>query len=288
VHRLAREADGFVLDIETGETVRARRVVLAIGLTHFARVPAELLQLPDGTVSHSSAVVQPGEFANRDVVVLGAGQSALETAALLHEQGANVRVVARCQELRWTGDPTPRDRGLAQRLRRPEGRLCGGWGCLGFEYGGMLFHRLPQTKRLRLVANNFGPMGAWWLRTRLADVDMLLGRSVMNATARNGHVELTLRSGNAPNATETISTSHVVSATGYRVDLGRLAFVDDEVRGALRTSGSSPALSRAFESSVPGLYFVGAASQTSFGPVTRFVAGARFTARTVARHLASR
>src|SRR5205807_2994170 len=137
-------------------------------------------------------------------------------------------------------------------------------------YAPMLFHRLPETNRAHLVATNFGPMGAWWLRTRLTDVDIMLGRSVDKAAASHGEVELALRT---TSGTETVTTSHVIAATGYRVDLDRLTFVDEEVRRALRTAGPGPALSRAFESSVDGLYFVGAASATSFGPLTRFVAG---------------
>ncbi len=283
VRRLSRETDGFSLDLETGESVRARNVVVAAGLTHFAHMPDELAELPADVVSHSSEVLRPSEFANRDVVVVGAGQSALETAALLHEQDARVQVISRCRELTWTDEPVPDGRGLVQRLRAPDGRLCAGWTCVGFEYGPKLFHRLPEQRRLSLVGSYFGPMGAWWLRTRLADVNIMLGRSVTKAAACDGEVELALRT---TSGTETIRTTHVVAATGYRVDLDRLVFLDDEVRRAVRTAGRGPALSRAFESSVAGLYFVGAASATSFGPVTRFVAGAKFTGRTLARHFA--
>jgi FAD-dependent urate hydroxylase len=282
VRHLARADDGFVLDLDTGESVRARRVVLAVGLTHFAHVPRELANLPGELMTHSTHVAQPGDFAQRDVVVIGAGQSALETAALLRERGAHVRVVARCQELTWTGDPISPDRGLVERLRRPDTRLCAGWRCWLFEHGGMLFHLLPQRIRLRLVRTSFGPMGAWWLRSRLEDVTVLVGRSVASASVRDGEVDLELRT---PSGTETISTQHVIAATGYRVDLNRLDFLDTELRRAVRTSGTAPSLTRAFESSVPGLHFVGAASTTSFGPVTRFVAGTTFTARTLARYL---
>jgi hypothetical protein len=125
-------------------------------------------------------------------------------------------------------------------------------------------------------------MGAWWLRSRLEDVTVLVGRSVASASVRDGEVDLELRT---PSGTETISTQHVIAATGYRVDLNRLDFLDTELRRAVRTSGAAPSLTRAFESSVPGLHFVGAASTTSFGPVTRFVAGTTFTARTLARYL---
>jgi hypothetical protein len=65
-----------------------------------------------------------------------------------------------------------------------------------------------------------------------------------------------------------------------------LAFVDHGLRDAIDLCGPAPAHSSHFESSVPGLYFVGASSATTFGPVTRFVAGATFSARRVARHAA--
>ena len=194
-----------------------------------------------------------------------------------------VRVLARCQELAWTGEPAPGSRGPVKRWRYLDGRLCGGWRCLMFEYGAMLFHRLPEEKRVHVAETSFGPMGAWWLRRRLADVDIMLGRSITSATASDGEVQLEVRTASG---TETIRTSHVVAGTGYRVDLDRLAFIDEELRGAVRVAGTRPVLTRAFESSVAGLYFVGAASTTSFGPVTRFVAGAKFTGRTLARHFA--
>jgi hypothetical protein len=53
----------------------------------------------------------------------------------------------------------------------------------------------------------------------------------------------------------------------------------------VRTIEETPILSRSFESSVPGLYFVGTVSLNSFGPLARFVCGAKFTARRLSRHL---
>ncbi len=111
---------------------------------------------------------------------------------------------------------------------------------------------------------------------------ILLGRSIARARVRGDEVELELQTASG---TETISTQHVIAATGYRGDLNRLDFLDKELRRTVRLSGTVPSLSLTFESSVPGLHFVGAASATSFGPVTRFVAGTTFTARRLARHL---
>jgi hypothetical protein len=84
----------------------------------------------------------------------------------------------------------------------------------------------------------------------------------------------------------TLSADHVIAATGYSVDLRRLTFLNPEVLADIRSVEHTPVLSSNFESSVPGLYFVGAASANTFGPLVRFAYGAKFTARRLARHLA--
>jgi hypothetical protein len=63
------------------------------------------------------------------------------------------------------------------------------------------------------------------------------------------------------------------------------ACLDREV-GHHSSTVSADLVSRHFESSVPGLYFIGTASALSFGPAFRFVLGADFTARAITRQLA--
>ncbi len=57
----------------------------------------------------------------------------------------------------------------------------------------------------------------------------------------------------------------VVAGTGYRVDVERLAFLPVGLRAGIRAVEGSPVLSGNFESSVPGLYFTGVSSASSFG-----------------------
>jgi hypothetical protein len=83
-----------------------------------------------------------------------------------------------------------------------------------------------------------------------------------------------------------MTADHVIAATGYKVDLRRLAFLDADIQEGIQTVEQSPVLSANFQSSVPGLYFVGASAANSFGPVLRFAYGAGFTARHLTRHLA--
>ena len=109
---VSQRADHYLLRLADGGTARSRAVVVAAGVEHFPTVPRELADLPDSRCSHSSAHTDLGRFRDRQVVVLGAGQSALESAALLHERGAQVCLVAREDRIGWNGAPLPPDRPL--------------------------------------------------------------------------------------------------------------------------------------------------------------------------------
>ncbi len=84
-----------------------------------------------------------------------------------------------------------------------------------------------------------------------------------------------------------MTADHVIAATGYRPDLGRLTFLDEGLRSRLRTVASTPAVNRDYQTSAPGLYVVGPGVAPTFGPVMRFVYGADHAARTVGRRLGS-
>jgi FAD-dependent urate hydroxylase len=86
---------GFRVAFQDAEPVTTRKVVIATGVLPYARIPAELSGLPSDLVTHTSEHHDLARFRGRRVAVLGAGQSALETAALLHEAGADVTIIAR-------------------------------------------------------------------------------------------------------------------------------------------------------------------------------------------------
>ena len=115
VRRLERGPRGFELTLDDGEELATDTVVMANGVIDFAYVPGELADgMPKGpanAVSHSSQHHDLSKFAGQDVAVIGAGQSALESAALLHEAGARVQVLTRGQA-RFGSPPKPQARGL--------------------------------------------------------------------------------------------------------------------------------------------------------------------------------
>jgi pyruvate/2-oxoglutarate dehydrogenase complex dihydrolipoamide dehydrogenase (E3) component len=110
-------------------------------------------------------------------------------------------------------------------------------------------------------------------------VPLFLGYTTEHAEMRSGKITLAL-SGKDGSKKE-VSADHVIAATGYKVDLERLKFLSSQIRTQLKGDEETLPLSSSFESSVPGIYFVGVAAADSFGPLMRFAFGAGFAARCV-------
>ena len=287
VRQIDRTADSFVLRLESGEIFRAARVVLATGLEHAHFIPPEAEHLPSELLSHVSAHHSLEDFRGRDVVVIGGGQSALETAALLSELGAVVRVIARAPAVAWTPPPKATRRSAYERLRAPSSRLGAGLQLWMYSTIPGLFRYLPRQVRFSRVKNVLGPAGSWWLKDRVVGhLELLPGHVVTHAETRGGRAVLHVRC--ADGQVSRLTTDHVIAATGYRFAVRKLPFLAADLKTAIRAEQGSPVLSPHFESSVPGLYFTGLASAPAFGPAMRFLDGAGYTARCISAHLMRR
>jgi lysine/ornithine N-monooxygenase len=281
-----RQAEaGFDVRLKTGETLRAGKVIVATGLDYMERVPEQLTALPPELWSHSARHYDLSPFKGKEVIVLGAGQSGLETAALLHEEGASVTLVVRASSIAWNRVPSLESRSLYQRLRRPRTQLGEGLQLWIYDNAPQVFHHFPQSVRLSRVKASLGPAGAWWLKDRVVGkMPILLGHELHSAEARGGRVVLHLSDQNGQSK-EAVG-DHVIAGTGYRFNFQNLPFLDQSLKSRIRHEEQMPQLSSNFESSVPGLYFCSLASANSFGPVMRFLAGTGFTAGCIARHIA--
>ena len=290
VTALDRKPDGFELRLANGEGVRVKCVVIATGLSHAEYIPRDVAQLPGELQSHSSAHHDLSHFKGRDVVVVGAGQSALETAALLNEAQARAHLFVRGSSISWNAALSLDQRSLWQRTRRPASALGSGletWFCANAP---MMFYHLPQRIRIDMVRGGrrrrqiLGPSGAWWLRERVVGrVPILLGQTLQGVTARGGKAILRV---NGPDGrSRDLATDHIIAATGYRFAAGSLPFFREPLLRDLRCVEQAPVLSSSFESSIPGLYFTGVASAYNFGPVMRFICGSQYTAERICRHI---
>ena len=283
VRRVARADDGYSLELEDGTVSKARRVVIATGHMGFRYVPDELKGLPEGTCLHSTALHDLRQFAGRDVTVIGAGGSALESLALLHEAGANTRLVARRKQITWNDRVRPNPN-LIERLRNPEAALAPGWRSLAISELPFLYRRMFEPdKRHRYFLSSWGPSGAWWLRERIeGKIDLLSGHQIASAEAVDGRVRLGLT---GPAGATEILTEHVVAATGFDVALERIDCLEPTLRAQIAREGPYARLSANFETSVKGLFIVGLAAAPVFGPVQRFMWGAKHAAPAVTRGL---
>jgi lysine/ornithine N-monooxygenase len=276
---------GFEVTMEDGQIIRGRTVALAVGVIPFVEIPSALHGLGTEHVSHSSHHRDLDRFRDKDVTVIGGGQAALETAALLAEQGTRVRVLARSPRLTWNTVPPAFKRPWRESARAPHSGLGCGWRNWFYAEVPGGFRRLPEATRARISASALGPAGAWWVRDRVESrVEVLLDHEVVTASAAGGRVHLaTVGKGSASGGPD-FETDHVIAATGFKATSSRLGLLAPDVRDGLAVNAAEePYASTEFESSYPGLFLAGLVTAASFGPAMRFVHGASFTAGRLVR-----
>jgi hypothetical protein len=277
VTRAAQDGDGFVLSLDDGSRIRARRLVVAGGIADFVHRPEVMAGLPAHLASHTADHSDLSTFGGQEVLVVGGGQSALESAALMHESGAEVEVVARAEQLHWLhGGKYHRMLGrFAPLVYAPTD--VGPMGISRIVAKPGLFTSLPRAVQDPMAHRAIRPAGAAWLVPRLAGVPIGTGVRVNSARPSGDRVHVELSDGSAR------TVDHLLFGTGYRVDIHRYPFLDPALVLQVRSVGGYPVLRPGMESSVPGLHFLGAPAARSFGPIMRFVAGGWYGAESLTR-----
>jgi thioredoxin reductase len=284
VIRVEKDRNGFRIILHDGEVFHCHRVVVAAGIGSFARRPSEFENVPSSLASHTSKHRDLRVFAGKRVLILGSGQSALESAALLHEGGAEPEVVARSRTIYWLqgwASKTLHHRmgrfvrrllyaptdvgpaGISQLLARPD-----------------LVARLPRSLQDGLRKRAVRPAGARWLVDRIRDVPVRLGRSVRSVNPVGERVTVRLDDGSER------TVDHVLLGTGYRVDISKYEFLSEELKKSICRFNGYPVLKAGLETSVEGLHILGAPAAWSFGPLMQFVSGTHYASRALTRHIA--
>jgi hypothetical protein len=284
VTRVERAPVGFETTLASGEVIRSRRVLVCTGLSGLEYIPEVLEGLGRKQMRHTASISDYSEFRNKRVAVIGGGASAVEAGALVLEAGGTSEIFVRGPEVIFH-DRTPRVRPWLAKLRAPVSALGvsrKGWILENFP---LIAHYMPYDRRMRLFQGYLGPESPWWIKDRvMGKVPINLEREVVAAHLRSDGIVLAVR--NAHNVIEEFEADYVIAGTGYQADVKRVPFLGADLRNSLRCIDGAPSLNANFESSVPGLHFVGPLSAMSFGPLFRFVAGAPFAARRLSRHLA--
>jgi cation diffusion facilitator CzcD-associated flavoprotein CzcO len=257
VSRLERNDDAFVASLDDGTQIAADAVVVAPGAAYFRQFPEWASVLPEGIGTHTCDLVRFQELSGARVLVIGGRQSAYEWAALLGEHGAErVDVVhrhdlPRFERVSWKFVDPYMDATLSRR---------GWWRSLSATEQGEIAQKFWQVGRLTLE---------WWLTPRLADkrIRSWPGTHVVETAVGDGDtVAVALSSG------ERLTFDRLVFATGYKVDIPRVPYLNG-FAGRLEVVDGFPVLDEAFQSSIPGLYITGLASTRDFGPFFGFTKG---------------
>ncbi|HEX3810255.1 MAG TPA: NAD(P)-binding domain-containing protein [Rhizomicrobium sp.] len=284
---LEKSRDGYTLQTELGERFEAANVVMAVGITSFVHVPSKLRNLPLWAASHSFDHRDVSQFKDREVTVFGAGASAIDLADSLRTNGAHVQILARNDAIRYHSAPDPEDSSLLRQIQRPSSGIGPGWRSFFCANTPLLFHRMPESVRLRATRNHLGPAPGWFMRERVeGKIPAMLSHTLELAETHQGRVLLQVTDANG--AEKALLTDHVIAATGYRPDLKRLPFLSPVLRERITQVLNTPVLSDQFETSQRGLYAMGPLAANSFGPLMRFMVGAEFAAPRVAAHLHKR
>jgi cation diffusion facilitator CzcD-associated flavoprotein CzcO len=283
--RITAASNGFVVHTRDGEVLTAPSVVLATGITYCSVIPEPLSSLPPQLCSHSFGLHDLARFKGRRVLVVGGGASATDVASKLAAQGTSVELISR-HAIEFHRPPNPLPPSPWKRLTAPNLGLGPNFRSAVYTAFPGVVRCLPQRVRLRIVRRHLGPAGGWFVR------DELVGKVPMHecysmTTATPDGDEVRLRCEDTAGRSFEWHADHVIAATGYRVSIDRVQMLDPALRLNIRRAAGSPVLSGRFESSVPGLYFIGVAAASSFGPVMRFARGAEYCATHLGRGLAS-
>jgi cation diffusion facilitator CzcD-associated flavoprotein CzcO len=288
VTRVDKAGGGFRILLEDGEMFDSPEVVVAAGLANQAMVPPEFREISRDFVSHTVDHVDLTIFEGKRVAVLGRGQSAMESAALLDEAGAQVEVICR-GEVRWLSSEALGMNRNHSPLRKLVGNLKAPGGVGPFPLDWLaekpgVVRLLPQSLRSNFSKRCLRPAAAGWLLPRMGGVKVNAGRVVTSAQVQSKSLSLTL-----DNGTRTV-VDHVLLATGYLLDVSRPGILAPGLveQIQLQPGTHCPLLSAHYESSVPGLHFAGSSAVPSYGPLMRFVSGVGYAARSITQGVVSR
>jgi len=278
VSRLFRDGSGFKLSLTDGTEIKSKRAVVATGIGKFKTVPDLFADLPIERASHCYDG-RPFSQMGKRVAVIGAGQSAIESAALLAEAGCAVELIAKIPILRWIG--------MHQRLHQlgPVSKMLYSKHDIGpigisrlVAYPNLLYH-FPMWAKDPIRKRAVRPAGAPWLIPRLPGVSITTSTSVVSATEVEGELRLKLDDGTERRV------DHVLLGTGYRVDISKYKFLCPSLLKDIEQLDGYPDVCAGLSTSVPGLHFTGATAARKFGPLLYFVTGTDFASRELTSYL---
>ncbi|MHA6258430.1 NAD(P)-binding domain-containing protein [Sporosarcina sp. CAU 1771] len=238
----------FRLETEGGKKYIAKKVIVAVGLTNAQYIPKNLSSFPETLVSHTSNYTDYLGFKDKSVAVIGGGQSAWETAALLYQSQARVELI-----YRRAGRLSPPEKNMNEEQRELADK----------------FYFLSQEEKNR-AQNQFSiPTVSDFL------VPLVEGKVKQRPNTSISHLSK-LENDKLRlifNDQSSIVVDHVIAATGYRFSLKKLPFLHPILNNIQTNEIGEPIVNQYFESTLSDLFFAGPATASQHGPTFRFISG---------------
>jgi hypothetical protein len=279
---IAGNGKEFEVTLANNDSIRARHVVVCTGLSNLKRVPETLQNLGSDLLRHTAEISDYSAYRQKKVAIIGAGASAIEAGALVHEAGGAAEIFVRGQHAVFHGR-TPKERPLWRKIKEPVSVLGVSRQSWVLQHVPLLVHFMPKERRVRFAKGYLGPAAPWWITDRVVGkVPIHLQHEVVRAEPVQGGLRVSVR--DQSNDLRSEDFDCIIAGTGFALEVGRLPFLDRGLVEQIRCTESAPDLNLKFESSVRGLHFLGPLSYMSFGPLFRFAAGAGYAAPMLARY----
>jgi len=263
----------FEAQLDDGSMVRARNVVIATGLGVHKNLSELAPSLPLSRYRHTCDLGDLEYLRGQRCLILGGRQSAFEWAALIAEVGAAMVHLAyrhptpAFDEADWSSLEEPARQASSDRRWFRN---------LSSEEKAESIQRLWAQGRLKVEP---------WLESRVQKENIHLwpcATVIACEQLADGTMVAELDTG------VTMPLDYVVFATGYKIEVGNFSFLSRRsILPLLKAEEGYPVLDEDFQSSVPGLFFIGPAAARDFGPALSFVIGCPIAGKVVVQRTLS-
>ena len=227
VVRLEASESSFTASTDKGSVIKAKKVVLATGTENHKHLPGCLRDLPSPLVAHSWYTADYEALADRNILVIGGGQSAAEVVVALSNQN-RVTWVYRSPLVFYSEPlniPTP----IFRMIRKLTS----------------IFFHLPPWIRKALGRKFTAPRITPDLKP------LVLKESVERFQKRAEDLGLVEKDRRVHSQALGKSFDSVIACTGFHYRLSDFRFISDSLRQCILTRHGVPVLNRDFSTSVP-------------------------------------
>jgi len=266
------EKSEFIAEIDNGDLIISKNVLLAIGFKYFKNIPSEFsVQIPEDMYTHTCDINSFDRFKDKKCLIVGGRMSAFESAALLNESGAKeVNVSFRHNmpefiESEWDW-VTP----LLEKMAENPGS----------------YLNLKESEKDKIGKRFFGEGRLKmepWLKPRLDhDSIHILPDTEINEIILSDNEELKVNF----NYGDHISIDHVILATGYKVNIKDVPFLNNgNILETLKVTSGYPELDSHMQTSISGLYATSMLATRDFGLFFGFTVSVNTSSKIIGKSL---